>query len=107
MKIAIPTNDGLTIAKEFESAGGFLVKTFKNGDLVKEELRKLRFSELINFEESYQDKVKDCQYIYVRKIDEEFLDALKEIEIQCIKTQEELISKIVFQVKDEALLKTA
>lgn len=104
MKVAVPTNDGLTIAEIFETAGAFFVMTFKAGEITKEELRKMRFSEIINFEESFPDKLKDCQYLFVREIDEENCNTMKELEIQCIKTKEDLISKIANQFKNEVLV---
>ncbi len=39
MKVAIPTNDGLTISPEFSQAQGFLVLTMELGRITSEELR--------------------------------------------------------------------
>lgn len=39
MKVAIPTNDGLTISQEFTQAQGFLVLTMELGRITSEELR--------------------------------------------------------------------
>lgn len=104
MKVAVPTIDGLKIADIFENAGAFLVMTFKAGEITNQELRKLKFSEIINFEESFQDKLQDCQYVFVREIDQENCDTLKELEIQCIKTKESLISMIADHFKEEVLV---
>jgi hypothetical protein len=107
MKVAVPTNDGLTITDNFECAGAFLVMTFKGGEMIKEELRKLRFSEIINFEESFQEKVKDCQYVFYREIEEDSSNELKELEIKGIITPEKLIGKIADQCKEETFAKVS
>ncbi len=41
VKIAIPTNDGVTISRHFGQARAFLVITFDQGEIVDQELREL------------------------------------------------------------------
>ena len=41
IKIAIPTDDGVTISRHFGRAKAFLVITLDNGDVVEQELRQL------------------------------------------------------------------
>jgi hypothetical protein len=106
MKIAIPTNDGITITSSLEASGAFYVCTLKDGEIKKHELRKLKFSEIINFEDCFQDKVKDCQVLLFHEMDEDSNESLQQLEIRCIHTSENQIHSIVQRFLNEEMAKT-
>ncbi len=94
MKILIPTNDGLTIAPDFEKAKGFRFLTMING-VIQEDV--IRTPEPVTKDPSYE------QVVIIRGILPETEKNLRILDHEVLHTQETNIFNALFAyVKDHA-----
>jgi predicted Fe-Mo cluster-binding NifX family protein len=77
MKIAIPTDDGLTLARQFNPVLAYLVLTIELGEIVHQEMRwnKVMGSSVSEFPTFHT--IHDCNAVIVRKIGEGSAEILK------------------------------
>jgi predicted Fe-Mo cluster-binding NifX family protein len=92
MKIAIPTDDGLTLAPQFTPSMAYLVLTLELGEIVHQEMRwnnpkKSPVSEIPPFH-----TIRDCSVVIVREIGAGPADVLKSQEKEIIRTNETIIT---------------
>ena len=105
MKIAITTNDGLTVAQQFNSPKGFLVITIQLGEIVQQEMRWNSADNTSASNEVPNSNLMDCDSIIVHNkgINSKiyYLSLQKEI----IDTDETIISKALLKYLNKSLLK--
>jgi predicted Fe-Mo cluster-binding NifX family protein len=94
MKFAIPTNDGINVAPDFESAKGCLVVTLVLNDIVHEDLR-WRSDQPGSGTGLLCSAVADCSLVIVRKITSEGKNMFREKNITLIQTGEEIITNAI------------
>jgi predicted Fe-Mo cluster-binding NifX family protein len=95
MKIAIPTEDGLTISTDFSAVKSFLVFTIQFGEVVSEEMfrRENGSSPVCLFEE--KGTLADCEKVIVSDITEEQENSFKKLNKEVIWTKEKIILNVV------------
>ncbi len=100
MKIAIPTEDGLTISQNFATAKEYLVSTIKLGEIVFQEVRLNPPGEIrASLERNYHG-IEDCEKVIVREIDPKEMVYLKNHEKEIIKTREANITAALIKFLD-------
>ena len=97
MKIAIPTFDGMRIANDLGLADAFLVLTIKAEVIVSEELRRNALNTYFVKGQGPLALIKDCSVLIVKKMDEAFCELVSENEMECIETEEVLITNAIIQ----------
>lgn len=105
MKLAIPTNDGLTINKDFTLKMGFLVSTIQFGEVVEQEMRWNLNNEILGSESSPYKEIVDCNKVIVSEISSNQNDFLRLKKIDVIKTNETIVTKILIQFLQNLLHK--
>lgn len=68
IKIALPTDDGLAIVRQFGYPKGFLVATVLCGKIVRQEMRRNLLSEILTSEHGMYYNLCDCQVVIVNEI---------------------------------------
>ncbi len=97
MKIAIPTEDGLTVNQNFKPAKGFLVSTIQLGEVVQQEMRWNLYNDIMTSEDGYYNNLVDCDKVIVKEIDCNQSDYLQLKKKEVIKTRETIITKVLIQ----------
>ncbi|MCX6245617.1 MAG: hypothetical protein NTU98_13065 [Bacteroidetes bacterium] len=100
MKIAIPTEDGLTISQNFATAKEYLVSTIQLGEIVRQEMRLNSPAEIMAVEEKTCRNIEDCEKVMVREIDPEQMDYLKIHKKEIIRTREANITEALIKFLD-------
>jgi|GEM_PF-1636604 len=95
MKIALPTDDGLIIGKDFGYSRAFLVVTFEYGEITGTELRWNYFSEMLTSEHGFLYNLCDCETVVVNQIGNCHCSKLRQQGKKFIRTEEKLISDIL------------
>jgi len=95
MKIAIPTVDGIRVARKFEHAKGFLVLTVITGEIQDEELRWNSQNDVPSSDDNLLDTVSDCSLVIVNEGSQGFLELLESKLIPFIHTREDIITNII------------
>jgi predicted Fe-Mo cluster-binding NifX family protein len=94
MKIAIPTDDGLVVGKQFLGSRGFLVATIESGKIVHKELRWNLLSEMMTSEHGSLYNLCDCDTVIVYEIGPCQCQRLKAEKKEVIQTLESKINKV-------------
>jgi predicted Fe-Mo cluster-binding NifX family protein len=97
MKIAIPTEDGLTISRNFSAAREYLVSTIQLGEIVHQEIRINKPGEMIVPVEKTCCNIEDCDKVMIREINPEQMDYLENNKKEIIKTREEIITEALIK----------
>ncbi len=92
MKIAIPTDDGLTLALQIDTALAYLVLTVELGEIVYQEKRLNNAKEVSVSEIPVFDMISDCNVVFVREIGAGPADVLKLQGKEIIRTNETIIT---------------
>jgi hypothetical protein len=92
MKIAIPSNDGLTICPEFGQARGFLVLTSELGEITGEEMRWNISGNPISQNNEFPEPACDCQVVMVNAIGADDRDLLLRNKKEIVHTSEQIIT---------------
>ena len=93
IKIALPTDDGLTIRQQSICAKGFFVATIKSGIIVHQELRSNLLSEILTSEDGLFYNLVDCDLVIVRGIGTRDCEYLKTNNKEIVRTHEPMITK--------------
>jgi hypothetical protein len=95
MKIAIPTENSLTISNDFSTVKSFLVFTIRFGEVISEETfgRENGRSPVSFFEE--RGTLADCEKVIVSAITEEQETSLKKLNKEVIRTDEKIILNVI------------
>jgi predicted Fe-Mo cluster-binding NifX family protein len=107
MKIAIPTEDGLTVNQYFTPVRGFLVSTIQFGEVVKQEMRWNPDTEIMASEDRSYQNLFDCEKVIVREIDFNQRNYLQSQKKEVIKTEEPIITNVLMQYLSTSLQKEA
>ena len=107
MKIAIPTQDGLKIATDFGLAEAFLVLTIQAEEIVVEELRRNTLNTYFQNEKGPLTLISDCSVVIVNKVDNTFCELIRENEMECIETEETIITNAIIHYMKHEYLKEA
>jgi hypothetical protein len=103
MKLAIPTEDGLTIRQQFSPLRGFLISTIELGEIVGQEMREMVTGEIKASEERWYHHLEDCEKVMVREIDQEHLNVLKNHRKEVITTGETIITTALIKFLNSSL----
>ena len=103
MKIAIPTNDGLTITPDFGKAKGFLILTVELGEITREEMR----WNSLNPSDEFLAPINDCGAFIVNDIDPVFHGILSARQKEVIRTRELFITNAYVHFLENRLHKEA
>ncbi|MEI7500561.1 MAG: hypothetical protein WCK84_08935 [Bacteroidota bacterium] len=101
MKIAIPTHDGLNITPIFEQAKGTLVISLQSGEIIQEEMRWNKLSEILNSPEGIFYNVSDCDTLLVNNISERFDKILTEMGKKVYPVKESIITSAFMHFMQE------
>jgi len=93
IKIAVPTDDGLSIGQQFRCSRGFLVATVKEGKIVHEEMRWNLLSEIMTSEYGFFYNLVDCDIVIVNEIGNGQLELLHAIKVESVQTDQTEILK--------------
>ena len=96
MKIAIPTNDGLTIITQVNPDSSYLVLTLELEEVVNQEMRKMNSRSNSGSENPFEI-IEDCNVIIVKAIPEKFVPLLEEQEKTIVRTKETIITRAFMQ----------
>jgi predicted Fe-Mo cluster-binding NifX family protein len=107
MKIAIPTNDGLTISPDFGQAKGFLILTSELGVISSEELRWNKLSDILCSEDGYLSPITDCQVVMVNKIGPTFSGLITGQKKEIVSTDDSIITNAYIHYLENTLQKEA
>jgi predicted Fe-Mo cluster-binding NifX family protein len=105
MKIAIPTNDGLTLSPDFGQAKGFLILTLGLGEIIQEEMRWNKLSDMLCSSGGFLEPVSDCQVIMVNNIGPTFKELLSGQKKEIIHTRESIITNAYVHYLENTLSK--
>jgi len=105
MKIAIPTDDGLTLATQFNTALAYLVLTLELGEIVHQEKRLNNANEASVKEMPTFDMIRDCEVVIVREIGEGPAGLLKSQDKEIIRTNETIITSAIMHYLGSAYIK--
>ena len=107
MKIAIPTNDGLSISPDFGQAKGFLIVTSELGEITNEELRWNKLSDILCSGDGFLTHVSDCQVIMVNHIGTTFSGLLNGEKKEIVRTEETIITNAYIRYLENTMRKEA
>lgn len=107
MKIAIPTNDGLTLSADFGQAKGFLILTSELGEITGEELKWNRLSDTLCSSDGFLTPILDCDAVIVREIGPTNKRLVEEQNIEIIRTSESIITNAWVHYLENTLRKEA
>ena len=105
MKIAIPTNDGLTLSPDFGQAKGFLVLTLELGKITREEMRWNKLSEVLCSPEGFLNHLHDCRAVLVSAIGPTYKGLLERQETEIVRTKESIITNAYLNYRETILRK--
>ena len=105
MKIAIPTNDGLTVSSEFGHAKGFLVMSLELGEIIQEEMRWNKLSDIICSSDGIFSIISDCQAVMVENMGPSFLKIAARHNKEIIRTHEPIITNAYIHYLENTLRK--
>ncbi|MCX6256359.1 MAG: hypothetical protein NTW49_00420 [Bacteroidia bacterium] len=99
MKLAIPTDDGLMMTRNFGSAKGFLILTIKSGEITEQQLRwNISGNPGIS-----DDNITDCDGILVKEIEDKYRQQLNLKNKEIINSDDQIITKAVIHFLAEYL----
>jgi predicted Fe-Mo cluster-binding NifX family protein len=107
MKIAIPTEDGLTINQQMMPAKGFLVLTIQLGELIQQEMRWNLPNGLTTAEEKSFRNLADCDKVIVREIGYNQRNDPRLQKKEVITTEETIITNVLIQYLQNMVQKEA
>ena len=97
MKIAIPTNDGLTVASEFMNAGECMVLTVSADKIVNEEIRR-SLQDYTNLSKGQKIMmIDDCEFVVLNEADTVLCDEFSKSGIETVMTKEGIILNVVME----------
>ena len=105
MKIAIPTNDGLTIYPDFGNARGFLVLTVELGEIANEEMRFNPFTTKYFSAPENLNSIHDCQSVILNNIGAGFHGLLHDLNKEIIRTKDTIITNACIHYLENNLRK--
>jgi hypothetical protein len=105
MKIAIPTDDGIMLSVTAKNPKGYLVLTVKGGEIINEELRWNKLSDMLTSENGFLHNLVDCSLIIVNVSSDDLREYLKSKQIEVITTMEVIITKIIMEYLNVTLLR--
>jgi predicted Fe-Mo cluster-binding NifX family protein len=105
MKIAIPTNDGLTLAIQVNTALAYLVLTVELGEIVHQEKRLNNTNNVSVKEMTSFDMIRDCEVVILREIMEEPSGILKSPGKEIIRSNETIITSAIMHYLRSAYIK--
>jgi len=97
MKLAIPTDDGLTLSDDIGSARGFLIINVQLGEIVHEELRWVKPLDNLRPPERFPDTLRDCQAVMVCNSGNSPSGVQKDTDLAVILTGETIITNAYIQ----------
>jgi hypothetical protein len=103
MKIAIPTDDGIMLSAYANSPKGYLILTTAGGEIVNEELRWNKLSEILTSENGNMYNLVDCSAIIVGGVTKELQNFLNPRQIEPVTTKEVIITKIIMEYLSKTL----
>ena len=92
MKIAIPTDNGLTLTTQFNTALAYLVLTLELGEIVHQEKRMNNGKEALVSDTHAYDTISDCDVVIVREIGAIQAGVLRAMGKEIIRTNETIIT---------------
>ena len=107
MKLAIPTNDGLSISPDFIQAKGFLILTIELGAITREEMLWNTENDNHGSLEGLPIALNDCQTVMVNDIGPVTNGLLSMQKKEVIRTPESIITNAYVQFMDNTIRKKA
>jgi predicted Fe-Mo cluster-binding NifX family protein len=96
IRVAIPTDDGLTVRQKFRGRA-FSVTTIRSGMIVGQELRWNLLSEILTSGQGFYYNLADCNVVLVKEIPESSCDYLKSLKKKILSTDETEVSKALIR----------
>jgi predicted Fe-Mo cluster-binding NifX family protein len=107
MKIAIPTSDGLTLSANFGQAKGFLILTLELGEIVKEEMRWNKLSDILCSPDGILNPITDCQAVMANHVGNTVEGLLTGRNIDIFHTTESIITNAYVHFLESKVRKEA
>jgi len=92
MKIAVPTDDGEIISKDFSRSRGFVVATVNDSGIIRREMRWNLLSEMMTSESGYLYNLCDCNAVIVKEIGSCHYKRLETEKKKVVRTKDTLVS---------------
>jgi len=105
MKIAIPTDDGLFIAKDFLISKAFLVFTIRFNKITGQEMRWNNPPDIQSGKNNFISRIEDCDTVILHSLDETISKELTAKKIKWIITDQEIITSIATENVDKIVRK--
>ena len=105
MKVAIPTEDGFTVNKQFAPNGSFLISTLQFGEVTEQEMRWTINGEVSSSSDGLYKKILDCDIVIVRDIEFNQRNFLQLHKIEVVNTDETIITKVLMNYFQTVLQK--
>ncbi len=107
MKLAIPTNDRLTLSHDFGQAKGFLILTLELGEIIREEMRWNKLSDILCSADGFLTPIGDCQAVMVNDIGRTFERLVIAQNKEIIRTRESIITNAYVHYLEHTLREKA
>jgi predicted Fe-Mo cluster-binding NifX family protein len=105
MKIAIPTDNGLIVARQFRTAKGFLVLTIELGEIVNQQIMWNLPEDVSGPENGWFRNLRDCDCIIAGDIEDATEKYLRSEKIEIIRTEETIITRAILNYLNISLRK--
>jgi predicted Fe-Mo cluster-binding NifX family protein len=105
MKIAIPTDDGIMLSASVKNPKGYLIFTIKGGEILNEELRWNKLSDVLTPEFGELHNLMDCSRIIVNFASEKIQQFFISNQIEVILTKEVIITRAIMEFLNKTLLR--
>lgn len=107
MKIAFPTNDGLSFCSDFSQSKAFLILTCELGEITGEEMRWNKTNDVIFNSDLFLTPINDCQVVMANDIGPLFTGLLRGKKKDIVLTQESIITNAYVHYLENSLRKEA
>ncbi len=105
MKIAFPTDDGITLSVDVNKSKGFLVLTVEGGEIQDEELRWINRGDIPATGKTMLNNLIDCSLIIVHVLSHGLPEYFKLQQIEVASTKEVIITKCIMEYLNTTLLR--
>ena len=107
MKLAIPSDDGLAINPSLEKAKGFLILSIELGEIVTEQMRWNKLSDIICSSDGLLHPIRDCQYVLVNRVGPACQSLIMAHGIEILRTSESIITNAYIHIQEKILSREA
>ena len=106
MKIAIPTDDGINVAPDFDSAKGCLIITLTLNEIVQEDLR-WKTDNIGVSSDQLCSAISDCSILIIRRMNQTSKLTFLEKTVTIVQTTEKIITNAIVHYLEHEFLEAS